>query len=109
MKTLGPEGLARKKEELQKAKAENEKPIPDDILTSFPIPDVETISWIPVKSFQEPLSGAGVAKCDSDIAKHIISDGLALPFFVHYEHVQVRSLLARVREVPSLTLCSRIS
>ncbi|KAI0307721.1 Metalloenzyme, LuxS/M16 peptidase-like protein [Multifurca ochricompacta] len=61
---LGHEGLAMKARELQEAKAEHERPIPTEILKSFPVPDVKSISWIPVQN------------------------GPPLPFFIQYDHVK---------------------
>ena len=91
-KHLGPEGLAKAEKELQEAKKEHEKEIPPEILKGFPVPDVKSISWIPVQSLQE--AGAG-RKSRTDqtgnaaLARHIESDGSQLPFFVQYDHVQV--------------------
>jgi hypothetical protein len=90
--TLGPEGLERAKLALEKAKAEHDKPIPQDILTSFPVPKVNSISWIPVQSVQE----RGISRSDpttginpTELARHIETDGGVLPFFVQYDHVEV--------------------
>jgi Zn-dependent M16 (insulinase) family peptidase len=47
---LGPDGLERAKIALEKAKAEHDKPIPEGLLTSFAIPNANSISWIPVQS-----------------------------------------------------------
>lgn len=89
---LGSEGLAKAGQELEAAKAEHDLPIPKDILTSFPVPDVKSISWIPVKSVQEMGKGRSVASrplLQSDLAKHIESDGEPLSIFVQYDHVKV--------------------
>ncbi|KAG6888680.1 hypothetical protein C0995_006670 [Termitomyces sp. Mi166 len=88
---LGPEGLMKAAAELEIAKAEHDRPIPTDMLTSFPVPDVKTISWIPVQSVQE--IGAGrvsqrLASSSTDLEKHITGDASPLPFFVQYDHVQ---------------------
>lgn len=88
VKALGPEGLAKKKEEFEKAKSENETPVPDDVLKSFPVPDIESISWITVRSYQE--SAYTKYDGDSGLAKHICSDGPELPFFIQFDHVHVR-------------------
>ncbi|TFK57173.1 hypothetical protein OE88DRAFT_1650788 [Heliocybe sulcata] len=87
---LGPEGLKQKAKELDDAKTEHEKPIPDDILTAFPVPDVKSISWITVKSVQESGSGRAPARFETDpeLARYIGQDGAELPFFVQYDHVQ---------------------
>ncbi|KAG5342382.1 hypothetical protein C0989_002217 [Termitomyces sp. Mn162] len=88
---LGSEGLKKAAAELEAAKAEHDQPIPTDMLTSFPVPDVKSIAWIPVKSVQE--IGAGrvsqrLASSSTDLEKYISSDGSPLPFFVQYDHVQ---------------------
>ncbi len=93
--TLGPEGLAQKAKELEEAKAEHEKPIPTDVLKSFPLPDVKNISWIPVQSVQQ--AGAGrkseAPTVANDISRHVSGDGPPLSFFVQYDHVKVRALI----------------
>ncbi len=37
---LGEEGLSKKAKELEKAQEENDRPIPDNMITDFPISDV---------------------------------------------------------------------
>lgn len=89
---LGPEGLKKAEMELEEAKAEHSRPIPTDILTSFPVPDVKSISWIPVQSVQEPGHGRKVdypPSVNDPLFKYIQSDGEPLPFFVEYDHVEV--------------------
>ncbi|KAH9082169.1 Metalloenzyme, LuxS/M16 peptidase-like protein [Lactarius deliciosus] len=87
---LGPEGLARKAKELEEAKAEHDKPIPTEILKSFPVPNVKSISWIPVQSVQQ----AGIGRkgraptVENDVSRHVNADGAPLPFFVQYDHVK---------------------
>ncbi|KAF9229385.1 hypothetical protein BS17DRAFT_771387 [Gyrodon lividus] len=91
VKKLGPEGLANAERELEAAKAEHELPIPKTILTSFPVPDVKSISWIPVESVQEVGKGRSVtsrASLQSKLAEHIKSDGDPLSLFVQYDHVK---------------------
>lgn len=89
---------------LEEAKAEHSKPIPTDVLTSFPVPDVKSISWIPVQSVQEPGKGRTVAPrfkpSTSALQKHIESDGETLPFFVEYDHVEVC--------MPSIVVCASL-
>ncbi|KAF8140174.1 Metalloenzyme, LuxS/M16 peptidase-like protein [Boletus edulis] len=84
---LGPEGLTKAGQELEAAKAENELPIPKEILTAFPVPDVKSISWIPVKSMQELDKGRTTISRSPDLEKHIESDGEPLSMFVQYDHV----------------------
>jgi hypothetical protein len=94
---LGPEGLKEAERRLEAAKAENSKPIPTDILTSFPIPDVKSIFWLPVQSVQEPGKGRKAnphgTSTDGELQKHIESDRKALPFFVEYDHVEAGTQL----------------
>lgn len=90
---LGPDGLAKAEKELEEAKKEHDVEIPSEILRGFPVPDVKSIAWIPVQSLQE----AGVGRTsrlgqtgNAPLSRHIESDGSKLPFFVQYDHVQVR-------------------
>ena len=106
-KALGPEGLARKAKELEEAKAEHDRPIPPEILKSFPVPDVKTISWIPVQSVQQAGTGRkGRAGVENDVSRHVNGDGSSLPFFVQYDHVKVRA--PSVIRCRKLTVCSPI-
>lgn len=89
---LGHEGIAKAAQELEAAKAEHDLPIPKEVLTSFPVPDVKSISWIPVKSVQELGKGRSVTSrpsLRSDLEKHVKSDGEPLSMFVQYDHVKV--------------------
>ncbi|TFK41069.1 Metalloenzyme, LuxS/M16 peptidase-like protein [Crucibulum laeve] len=91
VETLGPDGLKNAEVILEEAKAEHGKPIPSEILTSFPVPSVKSISWIPVQSVQEPGAGRTGRTSPSDsaiLAKHLDADGSSLPFFVEYDHVE---------------------
>ena len=89
---LGPDGLEKAKVELEAAKAEHGKPVPTEIITSFPVPDVKSISWLSVQSVQEPGVGRKpVQPASSPLSKYIDSDGKSLPFFVEYDHVEVCS------------------
>ena len=91
---LGPEGLATAVQDLEAAKKEHDRHIPQEILTSFPVPDIKTISFIPVQSLQETGNGKGRKHTveqsgNAELVKHVESDGVPLPFFVQYDHVQV--------------------
>ncbi|KAF5377430.1 hypothetical protein D9615_005325 [Tricholomella constricta] len=85
VKDLGPEGLKKAEAELEVAKAEHDKPIPTEVLTAFPLPEVKSISWIRVQSVQEVGTGRTahpLSQPSPELAKHIINDGSPLPFFV---------------------------
>jgi hypothetical protein len=89
---LGPEGLKKAGVELEAAKAEHGKVVPTEIITSFPVPDVKSISWLSVQSLQEPGIGRNPihqAPASSPLSKYIDSDGESLNFFVEYDHVEV--------------------
>lgn len=106
---LGIEGLKRAETELEMAKAEHDRPIPTEILTSFPVPDVKSISWIPVQSVQEPGHGRKIhsfSSVNDPLFKHIQSDGQKLPFFVQYDHVEVSLYFLLTKQCNNLDLQS---
>ena len=90
---LGQDGLARAAKILETAQAYNDRPIPSDYITSFPLPNVGSISWIPVQSVQNGVPKAErmnlVVANDDELAKHVAHDCSDLPFFVQYNHVKV--------------------
>jgi Zn-dependent M16 (insulinase) family peptidase len=90
---LGPEGLKKVAKELTEAMAENNRPIPPEVLNEFPVPDVKSISWINVQSVQQPGHGrpppSKQTSASAALADHLDKDGEPLPFFVQYDHVQV--------------------
>ena len=92
---LGTGGLEKVAKLLENAKKENEKPIPSEIFTSFPVPDVKSISWIPVRSVRNDPSAANsilvqARNTDPDeLEEHVRKDGKDLPFFVHFSDVKV--------------------
>jgi Zn-dependent M16 (insulinase) family peptidase len=89
---LGTEGIAQKAKELEEAKAEHEKPIPAEVLRSFPVPDVKSITWIPVQSVQQAGTGrqTRTPTVANDVSRHVSVDGPTPAFFVQYDHVKVR-------------------
>ena len=106
---LGADGLKKAAAELEMAKAEHDRPIPTEILTSFPVPDVKSISWIPVQSVQEPGHGRKIPSFPAvkdSLLKHIQSDGQELPFFVQYDHVEVSLHYLLVRQCNNFHLQS---
>src|ERR1700722_6123030 len=94
MQELGPEGLERALRAVDEAIAEHEKPIPSAILTSFHVPDIKSLSWIQVQSVQE-TGDQSVPKMTCPLAKHLASDKSSVPFFVQYDHTEVRVLTSQ--------------
>ena len=97
---LGEDGLKRAEKELENAKKDHDKEIPKEILTSFPVPDVKSIAWIPVQSVQEAGAAPGrkdavAQKASEDLKKVIDVDGPTLPFSVQYDHVKVSTSSTR--------------
>ena len=86
---LGPDGLKKAEAELEAAKAEHAIAIPNEVITSFPVPDVKSISWLQVQSVQELGMGRKLIHRTSALSKYIGSDGEPLAFFVGYDHVEV--------------------
>ena len=104
---LGPEGLTRLQKELDNAKAENDAPIPEKILTDFPVPDVRSISWIAVQSAKNipgtvevEKAQEGVLVNSTELARHIKADETKLPLTVYYDHITVSTSISFVRYCP---------
>lgn len=105
---LGPEGLARLQKELDNAKAENDAPIPEKVLTDFPVPEVHSISWIAVQSAKNIPGTVEVEKAQEgvlvnsiELARHIKADETKLPLMVHYDHITVCTSIKFVRYCPN--------
>jgi Zn-dependent M16 (insulinase) family peptidase len=83
---LGEEGLKKLAQKLEDAKAENDKPIPEDILSSLKVPGTESIHF-----FDTITARSGLAKkagvLDNSIQKIIEKDENGLPLFIHFEHI----------------------
>lgn len=85
-KRLGEEGLKELEKKLEEAQAENDRPIPKEILGSFKVPPPETIHFI-----QSTTARAGLAKkmghLDNDVQKIVDMDKTDLPLFIHFESI----------------------
>ncbi|KIV99201.1 uncharacterized protein PV09_09152 [Verruconis gallopava] len=101
---LGEEGLKKLAIKLEEAKAENDRPIPDEILDSFKIPGTESIKFI-----SSITARSGLAKqmghLDNEIQKIVDEDGANdFPLFIHFEHIQTNfvhlSLILNTSVVP---------
>ncbi|XP_001603808.1 uncharacterized protein C05D11.1 [Nasonia vitripennis] len=76
IKKLGPEGLKKKDQELQKSIVENETPIPDETLTSVPIPSTDSINFHHIKSYTTESA-----------EQHPRFNVDKLPFYTYLHHV----------------------
>lgn len=83
---LGEAGLKEKAEKLEHAKAENDKPIPDEILARLKVPGTESIHWFKTETARSGL-GKKLGSMDNKIQQIIDKDENGLPLFVHYEHI----------------------
>ena len=83
---LGESGLKNLAQKLEEAKAENDKPIPEEILSNLKVPGTESIHF-----FETTTARSGLAKKagvpDNNIQKIIDKDENGLPLFIHYEHI----------------------
>jgi Zn-dependent M16 (insulinase) family peptidase len=101
-KELGEKGLKRLDEELEKAKAENDRDIPPEMLNSFAVPSVDSIKWIEVGTAVNvpggasktsravaAINGSGGAPSalDRRVQEHVEKDGEPLPFAIQWDHV----------------------
>lgn len=102
---LGPEGLEAKAVELAQAQKENDREIPEKMITDFPISDAAKIDWIPVESGVNTVDGS--ATKSGKVQAHLDQDGDKLPYFVHYSHVQsnfinIRAIIDTTKLSPDL-------
>ncbi|PSN60396.1 zinc metalloprotease-like protein [Corynespora cassiicola Philippines] len=83
---LGEEGLKKLAQKLEEAKAENDKPIPDEIIKSLKVPGTESIHF-----FETTTARSGLAKQlgtqDNSIQQIIDKDENGQPLFIHFEHI----------------------
>jgi len=91
VKKYGEDGLAKLAKKVEDAQAENDKPIPPEILRDYKIPDVNGIDWIKVETGRS----GGVAKEDGakkgPVQDHLDADGAQLPLFVQYDRESLLS------------------
>ncbi|PLB34412.1 putative zinc metalloprotease [Aspergillus candidus] len=102
-KRLGEKGLKELADRLEKAKAENDKDIPKEMLGKFEIPGIESIHF--VESTTARSGEALKAGRPAHKAQQIVdADGSDLPLFIHFEHIPSSfvqlSLLISAESVP---------
>ncbi len=85
---LGEDGLAKLAKQLEDAQAANDRPIPEGLIESFPLPDVRGIDWIEVDSARaEGVSKAGATEVANRVQDHVDRDGAELPLFTHFDQI----------------------
>ncbi|KAL4978015.1 Metalloenzyme, LuxS/M16 peptidase-like protein [Aspergillus desertorum] len=83
---LGEDGLKKLAEKLEKAKAENDKEIPREMLEQFKIPGIESIHFVETVTAR---SGAALqlGRQHNKAQQIVDADGSDLPVFIHFEHI----------------------
>ena len=108
---LGKEGLEQLSNTLEKAMKENERPIPESILTSLPVPDIKKVPSIPLFTARVspssnsldlavvPDSVKGFSTEDTEAIVSLLkkdSKSTASPFPIDLTHIDSKFVLAAV-------------
>ncbi|CAO1637041.1 unnamed protein product [Jaminaea pallidilutea] len=93
---LGEGGLKKLGDNLESARKENDRPIPEEILSGFRVPSKDTIAWIPTgrrlvgqrpqngsQGDPAPSSEGGTTEMDKQLSSHLVGSD-QLPFAVHF-------------------------
>ncbi|KAM0721705.1 hypothetical protein Q7P37_002630 [Cladosporium fusiforme] len=83
---LGEKGLKELEEKLTNAKTENDKPIPDSVLEQFPVPNTESVHFIPTVTARSG-SARKMGKLENDVQTIIDKDDSDSPLFIQFEHI----------------------
>ena len=83
---LGPEGLRKAQEHLDKAMAENDKEIPAQLLGKFKVPPTESIHFINTSSARIGPA-LKVGRPNNRYQQIIEKDGKGMPLFIDFEHI----------------------
>ena len=83
---LGPEGLKQKQEQLDAAKAENDREIPHELLGKFKVPPTESIHFVSTAAARSGLA-LQVGKPQNKYQEIIDQDAQALPLFLNFQHI----------------------
>lgn len=84
---LGEEGLKKAQAELDAAKEESDRPIPPEVLTSFPTVDPKDLTWVPVETALNPAPGDKISADNAKVQQYIDADGAPLPYQVYFSSV----------------------
>ncbi|KAG0690230.1 hypothetical protein C6P40_003540 [Pichia californica] len=85
---LGPEGLKKLEEKLEKAQAINNKEIPKEILDSFGRPDPSGINFITTESIAAGIN-KDIENSDSSSVVKVVNDTpKEFPMYIHFENYE---------------------
>ncbi|GAB1314124.1 Peptidase M16 inactive domain-containing protein [Madurella fahalii] len=83
---LGKEGLEALREKLERAKKNNEKPIPPEVLDRWPVPGTSSIHFIESATARSGKA-RGLGVLENAAQKAVDSAPQGLPLFLQFEHV----------------------
>ncbi|EHY52462.1 hypothetical protein ABEF95_014949 [Exophiala dermatitidis] len=95
---LGPEGLKKMQEKLDRAKAENDRPIPRELLAQFKVPSPDTIHFVNTSGARAGLA-LEIGKPKTRFQQTIDNDSRDMPLFLDFQHIP--SNFARVHLIIS--------
>ena len=83
---LGEKGLKELADKLEKAKAENDKEIPQGMLEQFKIPGIESIHFMDTTTARSG-DALKAGRPDNKVQKLVDTDSSDMPLFIHFEHI----------------------
>jgi Zn-dependent M16 (insulinase) family peptidase len=83
---LGESGLAALEDKLNHAQTENDKPMPDDMIASFPVPSVSSINFITLETARGGV--LELPKLDNETQRFVDCDEAQLPFFIQFDNTR---------------------
>ena len=89
---LGEKGLQELAEKLEKAKEENDVPIPDNVLDKFSIPSTDSIHFISTVTARSGTARRA-GELQNNVQAHVDQDDDGSPLFLHFEHIPSLSLI----------------
>ncbi|OKL64635.1 hypothetical protein UA08_00178 [Talaromyces atroroseus] len=100
---LGEKGLKVLQEKLESSMAENDKPIPSELLTQFKVPATDSIHFVTTTTARSG-SALKAGRPDNELQSLIDADKMEAPLFIHFEHIESNfvqlSLLISAGKVP---------
>ena len=85
-KRLGPDGLKKAQDRLDKAMAENDREIPAHLLGKFKVPPTDSIHFVNTSSARTGPA-LEVGRPQNKYQKIIEKDGKDIPLFIDFEHI----------------------